>query len=35
MQNIERMMEELDLMKRKKLELVERNNRLKEIQERP
>ena len=35
MQNIERMMEELDLMKRKKQELVERNNRLKEIQERP
>ena len=34
-QNIERMMEELELMKKKKQELVERNNRLKEIQERP
>jgi hypothetical protein len=29
------MMEELELMKKKKQELVERNNRLKEIQERP
>ena len=28
--NIERMMEELEAMKRKKAQLIERNNRLKE-----
>ena len=33
--NIERMMEELEAMKAKKQELLERNNRLKENQDRP
>lgn len=33
--NIERMMEELEAMKAKKQELIERNNRLKENQEKP
>ena len=35
MQNIEKMMGELEALKRKKQELIERNNHLKEIQDRP